>query len=52
MIDAVRDFRERFHGYFMLDPTQPGAVERVESAIAGGLAGRLFLSGDASVFHS
>jgi uncharacterized protein len=42
VIGAIRNFPERFHGYFMLDPTQPGAVERVESALEGGLRGVCF----------
>src|SRR4051812_24035091 len=33
---AIRKFPQRFHGYFMLDPTQPGAAQRVKSAIGNG----------------
>jgi predicted TIM-barrel fold metal-dependent hydrolase len=39
---AVRAFPERFHGYFMLDPTQSNAVQRVDSAIENGLRGICF----------
>lgn len=42
VIGAVQNAPERFHGYFMLDPTQPGAVKRVESALARGLQGICF----------
>jgi hypothetical protein len=31
---AVAAFPDRFHGYFMVNPLAPGAVERVESALA------------------
>lgn len=33
---AVRSSPERFFGYFMVDPTAPGAAERVRAALAGG----------------
>ncbi len=33
---AVRSHPDRFYGYFMVDPTAPGAGERVRSALAGG----------------
>jgi uncharacterized protein len=39
---AVRAFPERFYGYFMLDPTQLNAVQRVDSAIENGLRGICF----------
>jgi predicted TIM-barrel fold metal-dependent hydrolase len=42
IVTAVRDFPRRFHGYFMLDPTQPGAVGRVASALGSGLRGICF----------
>jgi predicted TIM-barrel fold metal-dependent hydrolase len=42
VVDAIRAYPERFHGYFMLDPTQSGAVERVGSAIESGLQGVCF----------
>jgi predicted TIM-barrel fold metal-dependent hydrolase len=29
---AVRDYPDRFFGYFMLDPTQPDALDRVKAA--------------------
>ena len=33
---AVRSHPDRFYGYFMVDPTAPGAGERVRAALAGG----------------
>src|SRR5579864_594434 len=36
---AIRRHPHRFYGYFMLNPTAPDAVERVEKALAGGLRG-------------
>lgn len=33
---AVRSHPDRFYGYFMVDPTAPGAAERVRAAIQGG----------------
>lgn len=39
VIAAVRAFPQRFHGYFMLDPTQPDAFARADQALDGGLQG-------------
>lgn len=36
---AIRRYPDRFHGYFMLDPTSPGAPERVVAAVEAGLQG-------------
>jgi len=33
---AVRSSADRFYGYFMIDPTAAGAVERVSAALDGG----------------
>jgi predicted TIM-barrel fold metal-dependent hydrolase len=33
---AVRSYPDRFYGYFMVDPTAPGAGERVRAALADG----------------
>ncbi len=33
---AVRSHPDRFYGYFMVDPTAPGAIGRVRAALAGG----------------
>ncbi len=33
---AVRSHPDRFYGYFMVNPTAPGAAERVRAAIQGG----------------
>lgn len=33
---AVRSHPDRFYGYFMVDPTAPGAAERVRTALANG----------------
>lgn len=40
--EAVARFPSRFHGYFMVNPLEPGALERVESALASGLQGICF----------
>jgi uncharacterized protein len=39
---AVARFPDRFHGYFMVNPVAPGALERAESALAAGLQGICF----------
>jgi predicted TIM-barrel fold metal-dependent hydrolase len=36
---AIARFPKRFHGYFMVNPLAPDAVERVEAALAMGLQG-------------
>ena len=36
---ALKRHPERFHGYFMLNPTAPDAGERVDRALAAGLRG-------------
>jgi uncharacterized protein len=36
---AVKLHPQRFYGYFMLDPTAPDALERVDRALAAGLRG-------------
>ena len=36
---AIARFPERFHGYFMVNPLAPDAVERVQAALAMGLQG-------------
>ena len=36
---AVARFPQRFYGYFMVNPTAPEALERVEGALAAGLQG-------------
>ena len=36
---AIREFPERFHGYFMVNPLAPEALDRVEGALAAGLQG-------------
>ena len=39
VLTAVRSFPKRFHGYFLLDPTQPDAGERVLKALDQGMQG-------------
>lgn len=39
VLQAVQAFPQRIIGYFMLDPTQPNAVERSRHALAEGLKG-------------
>ena len=39
---AVRAFPDRFTGYFMLDPTRPGQVERVAASLDAGMRGVCF----------
>lgn len=36
---AISNFPERFHGYFMVNPLAPDALERVERALSSGLKG-------------
>jgi predicted TIM-barrel fold metal-dependent hydrolase len=39
ILAAVHAYPHRIVGYFMLDPTRPGAGERMRKALAGGLRG-------------
>ncbi len=39
ILAAMRAYPHRIIGYFMLDPTKPGAGERVRKALTGGLRG-------------
>ena len=47
---AVQRFPDRFHGYFMFDPTQPELDESRECGPRRRLARHLLLPGHASVF--
>src|SRR5260370_34507518 len=40
--EAVARFPARVHGYFMVNPLAPDALERVDSALAAGLQGICF----------
>lgn len=42
VINAVGAFPERFHGFFMVDPTQPDAGQRLKAALEGGMRGICF----------
>jgi uncharacterized protein len=39
VLAAIQSFPKRFHGFFMLDPTQPGAVDRTVKAVDEGMQG-------------
>jgi len=39
VVAAVARFPQRFHGYFMVNPTAPEALDRVEGALSAGLQG-------------
>ena len=42
VLTSVRSFPERFHGFFILDPTQPDALARATQALSGGMQGICF----------
>ncbi len=39
VLEAVRAFPERFHGYFFVNPLQPDSPKRVDEALSAGLQG-------------
>jgi uncharacterized protein len=42
VLSAVRRHPERFHGFFMLNPTEPAAVDRAAAALEAGMRGVCF----------